>query len=107
MSQEVRFTLQQDTDALYFQVRPILQDNNTLLRPRYVIIVRFYIGTKYVYTADIFILISRCYIFMLLGDVLYLRSVKMGSHKILPTLLLCYVSYTFYHFNWICSIELL
>ena len=65
LSQEVRFTLQQDTDALYFQDRPILQDNNTLLRPRYTIIERFYVGQKYVYTADIFIIMCICYIFML------------------------------------------
>ena len=63
LSQEVRFTLQQDTDALYFQDRPILQDNNTLLRPLYTTIVRFYVEPKYVYTADIFILICICYIF--------------------------------------------
>ena len=59
------FYITTDTEALYFQDRPILQDNNTLLRPRYTTIVRFYVEPKYVYTADIFILICIFYIFML------------------------------------------
>ena len=61
LSQEVHFTSQQDTDASYIQDRPILQENNTLLRPRYTTTVRFYVEPKYVYTADIFILICICY----------------------------------------------
>ena len=48
LSQEFRFTLLQHIDSLYIQDKPTLQDNNTLLHPRYTIVVRFYVGPKYV-----------------------------------------------------------
>ena len=62
--------------------RPVLQDSNTLLRPRYTIIVRFYVGPKYVYIADIFILIYNFYV---IRCSLSKKCKKFDPYKILPT----------------------